>query len=410
MFSSKKLTLCVLVLAYVGIMAVEAQNPTSIILQQDTTRRPITTAVPFLAITPDARSAALGDAGVAISPDANAIYWNPAKLAFAPDKYGVSLSYNPWLRNLVDDMFLAFLSGYYKMDDKQAFAASLRYFNMGDIQFTDIEGNPIRDFSPREFAFAATYSRKLSERIGVAISGRFIHSNLSANLVLPNQQESKPGTTGAADIAFYYNNKDLKLAGRPASLAFGVNISNIGAKISYSNDNEQDFIPTNLRVGTAFTTSLDPLDRNTLTFALDLNKLMVPTPPRINSQGEIVEGTDPRDITVLSGIFGSFTDAPDGFSEELQEFTISTGLEYFYHDQLGNPVFAARAGYFNEHENKGNRKYFTVGIGAYYRQFGLDVAYLIPQGQSNNNPLAETVRFTLSLAFPDKDDTGEVGS
>ncbi len=389
----------ILLLLLTGSFYPTLAQPTSVILGQDTSRRPITTAVPFLSIAPDARSAAMGDVGAALSPDANSIYWNAAKLPFATQDYAVSFSYSPWLRNLVDDMYLAFLSGYYKIDKQQTFAASLRYFNMGNIQFTDNNGQPITDFVPREFAFAASYSRKLSDKIGVGVTGRFIHSNLSANLVLPNQQESRPGTTGAADVSFFYSNDEFQVSGRPATLAFGAIISNIGAKISYSNQNEQDFIPTNLRIGTALTSSLDPLERNKLTVAIDFNKLLVPSPPLVNSQGQIIKGEDPRDRTLLSGIFGSFTDAPDGFSEELQEIMISAGAEYKYYNTEGQDVFAARAGYFYEARNKGNRKYFSIGAGLNYNNFAFDVAYLIPQNQQQGNPLAETLRFTLSLNF-----------
>ncbi|MEO1655878.1 MAG: type IX secretion system outer membrane channel protein PorV, partial [Bacteroidota bacterium] len=258
MLKRKNLAFTLFLLLIAGISEINAQ--TTILLGQDTTKRPLVPAVPFLAIAPDARSTGMGEAAVAVSPDANAIYWNPAKLAFVDKKYGFSFSYSPWLRNLVNDMYLAFLSGYYRLDDKQTFALALRYFNLGDIQFTDISGNQIRDFNPREFSFTGSYSRKLSEKIGLAINGRFIFSNLSANIILPNQQESKAGITGAVDVAFFYRNQDLKVAQKPASLAFGVNISNIGAKISYSNENEQDFIPTNLRIGSAFTMSLDPLE------------------------------------------------------------------------------------------------------------------------------------------------------
>lgn len=399
MFVQRKFVLFLLIGMVFSMMPIKHLFAQQIVLGQDLSRRPISVAVPFLLIAPDSRSSAMGDVGVAISPDANSIYWNPAKLAFIEPQAGFSLSYSPWLRNLVNDMFLANLGGYYRLDDQQVVGASLRYFNLGDIQFTDINGEPIRDFTPRELAFDVSYSRKLSERIGVAITGRFIHSNLSANLTLPNQQESKPGNTGAVDLSFYYNSREFNVAGRPSNIAFGANISNIGAKISYSNDNEQDFIPTNLRLGSAFTTSLDPLDRNTITLALDFNKLLVPSPPERDEDGNIINGTDPREKTLISGIFGSFSDAPDGFSEELQEISIAFGAEYIYHDINGNDVFSARAGYFNEHENKGDRKYFTVGVGIDYRQIGLDVSYLIPQSQSNNNPLAETLRFTISFDF-----------
>ncbi len=381
----------------------ESFAQTSVILGQDTSKRVITPTVQFLAIAPDARHTAMGDVGVATSADVNATYWNAAKLTFIEDRFGFSFSYSPWLANLVNDMFLANLNGYYRLDDRQAVAASLRFFNLGDIQFTDENGAPIRDFNPYEMAFDGTYSRKLGERIGLAITGRFIYSNLSANLTLISGQESKPGISGAVDLGFFYENTDIEIAARPSRLAFGANISNIGAKISYSDDNQQDFIPTNLRLGGAIGTSLDPLDRNSLTLALDFNKLLVPTPPLRDSNGNIIEGTDPRDKTVLSGIFGSFSDAPDGFSEELQEITTSIGLEYVYKGQDGREVFAARIGYFNEHENKGNRKFFTVGAGFDYKTLGLDISYLIPQNQQSNSPLAETLRFTLLLNFAGSD-------
>ncbi len=366
------------------------------ILGQDTTLRPITTAVPFLAITPDARAGAMGDAGVATSPDANAVYWNPAKLAFTDKKYGFSLAYNPWLRNLVNDMSLSYLTGFYKLDDKQAIGIELRYFNMGEIEYRDQSGALVSINRATEFAAGGTYSRKLSPKMGVAVSGRFIYSNIAANVQIANQQESKAGVTGAADISWYYTDDNMfKVAGRPTKVSFGANISNIGAKISYINAGTQDFIPTNLRLGTAMTTSLDPMDKNKLTLAIDLNKLMVPSPAQVNSQGQVVKGSNPRDKTVLSGMFGSFGDAPDGFSEEIQEFTMSIGAEYSYDN-----LFFVRAGHFGENKNKGNRKYFTVGAGFRYDKYAIDVAYLIPQGQ--NNPLAETLRFTLGIAFADK--------
>lgn len=376
----------------------------AVIIGQDTTKRPITTAVPFLNIAPDARAAGMGDLGAATSPDANAVYWNASKLVFAEEQYGVALSYSPWLRQLVDDMSLTYLSGFYRLDDQQAFGFGLRYFNLGEIEFTDINGLPIRDFRPNEFAVTLSYARKLGENFSASISGRFIHSNLSADIQLPNQQDSRPGTTGAADIGFFYKKEDLNLGGKEAKLAIGVNVSNIGAKITYSTSNERDFIPTNLRIGSALTMSLDPMNINKLTVGLDFNKLMVPTPPRIDSQGNIIEGTDPRERSLISGVFGSFADAPDGFSEELQEFTTSLGLEYAYRE-----VFFVRGGYFSEHENKGNRKYFSLGAGFKYRKFGVDVAYLIPP-QSQNNPLAETLRFSFNVNFDSKTERTYDGS
>lgn len=383
-----------LLVAFVATLGVSKSFSQSATIQgQDTAQRVISTAVPFLGISPDARAAGMGDVGVATTADPNSIYWNAAKLTFAEDKIGVSLSYTPWLRKLVNDMSISFLSAYYQLDDKQAFAFGLRYFNLGSIQFTDDQGGIIRDFTPNELAATVTYSRKLSEKLGVAISGRYIHSNLSADLILSNQQETKAGNTAAADISVYYKN-DITISGLESELAFGANISNIGAKISYTNRNERDFIPTNLRIGTALTTNIDEFNKFTL--GLDINKLMVPTPPQVDSQGNIVSGTNPRDKTLLSGILGSFADAPGGFSEEIQEFIMAIGVEYWY-----NNLFAARMGYYNEHAQKGDRKYFTVGVGLRYKVFGFDAAYLLPQKQTN--PLAETLRFTIMFKLGKED-------
>jgi len=390
-FQKRVVLLLVAFLATVGVN--QSFSQTAVIQGQDTTQRVISTAVPFLGITPDARAAGMGDVGVATTADPNSIYWNAAKLPFAEDKIGVSLSFTPWLRKLVNDMSISFLSAYYQLDDKQAFAFGLRYFNLGSIQFTDDQGGIIRDFTPNELAATITYARKLSDKLGVAISGRYIHSNLSADLILSNQQETKAGNSAAADISVYYK-APLTVGGLESELAFGANISNIGAKISYTNANERDFLPANLRIGTAFTTNIDEFNKFTL--GLDINKLMVPTPPQVDSQGNIISGTDPRDQTLLSGTFGSFADAPGGFSEELKEFILAIGVEYWY-----NNLFAARAGYYNEHAEKGDRKYFTVGVGLRYKLLGFDAAYLLPQKQTN--PLAETLRFTLLFKLGDKD-------
>ena len=354
---------------------------------QDASSRPVSTAVPFLNISPDARAAGMGDVGVATDPTANAIFWNPAKLVFNDSKIGASLSFTPWLSKLVNDMSISYLSGYYKLDEKQAFGMSIRYFNMGDITFTDEQGQITGNHNPRELAATITYSRKLSENLGVAVSGRYIHSNVTGGVALSNQQVTKAGNTASADIAVFYS-MPMNIVGREAKWNFGANISNIGPKISYTDENTRDFIPTNLRLGTALTVEIDEYQK--ITWAADLNKLMVPTPPQVDANGTIINGTNPRDKTLLSGMFGSFSDAPDGFSEELKEFIWSTGLEYWYRDS-----FAARAGYFSESSDKGGRKYFSVGAGVRYSQFGLDVAYLLATDQAN--PLAETLRFTLSF-------------
>lgn len=341
----------------------------------------ITTAVPFLAISPDARHAALGEVGVATSPDANASYWNAGKLAFIDKKYGGALSYTPWLGKIVNDMSISYLSGFYKINNEETIGASIKYFDLGDVSFRDAVNQPLGDFNPREFAFDATYSRKLSEEFSMGITGRYIFSNLTGYF---STVDAKPGNSVAMDIGAYYT-KELQTA-RTSTLSLGATITNIGAKLSYTDNQNRDFLPTTLRLGGAFTTELDP--NNLITFILDFNKLMVPTPPIRATDGTIIHGKD-DDRSLLSGMFGSFSDAPDGFREEMQEIMTSAGIEYWY-----NNMFAARVGYFNEAKNKGNRKYMTVGLGFRRKQFGLDVAYLVPVNK-RESPLAETLRFTL---------------
>ena len=335
--------------------------------------------MPFLTITPDARAGGMGDVGVATSADANSVHWNPAKLVFINNDIGFSLSYTPWLGKIINDMAIAYLSGYYKFQKEQAISVSMRYFDLGEIIFTENQEDPGTLFNPREFAFDATYSRMLSQNLSIGVTGRYIHSNLTGSFT-SGGLEARPGNSVAADIAVYYN-KDLLFSGNNSNIAFGAVISNIGSKLTYSDENNEDFIPTNFRLGTAFTTNLDPY--NKLTLGLDFNKLLVPSPQFDGSE---------NDKSLLSGIFGSFGDAENGFSEELQEVTISAGAEYWYND-----TFAARLGYFLEAEDKGNRKYLTVGLGFRYQVFGIDFAYLVPQEQEH--PLAETLRFTLLFNF-----------
>ena len=348
----------------------------------DTTQRIIITAVPFLTISPDARSAGIGDAGVAISSDANATYWNPAKLVFLSTQYGASLSYTPWLSKLVPDMSISYLSGYYKISKEQAVGLSLRYFDLGELIFRQNADDPGVLFNPKEFAISGFYSRKLATNLSSSIGVRFIRSNLTGYYSSSNgTEEARPGNSIAADLAVYYT-KDLFLSGKNTKLAFGLNISNIGRKLTYTDEDNRDFIPTNLRLGSAITTNIDAF--NTITFALDFNKLLVPTPTETSNEKSL-----------LSGIFGSFGDAPDGFSEEIQEFIISVGAEYWY-----NNTFAARAGYFSESKDKGNRKYLTMGLGFKYQVFGIDFAYLVPREQ--DHPLKETLRFSLHFDITQK--------
>lgn len=370
--------------------------------------RIISTAVPFLTISPDARAGGMADIGVATTPDALSSYWNPAKLVFIKNtkgdqdlKMGASLSYTPWLRKLINDMSLNHLTGYYKRNQEEAFGLSMTYFDLGDITFRNESNQVTGEHRPREFSLNGVYSRKLSNNLSVGIGAKFIHSNLTGDLTLDDGSTTKPGNTAAADVSVYYTKEVRGLATKlglyNGNVAFGANISNIGAKISYSSDDAADFIPTNLRVGWSATGEIDPYNR--ITFAMDLNKLMVPSPPVYetdslgNTTSTIASGKDP-DRGFLSGIFGSFSDAPDGIGEELKEFTMAFGAEYWYAN-----AFAARAGFFSENALKGNRKYFTLGIGVNYNSFGVDMSYLVPIRQ--NNPLQDTLRFTLIFEIPE---------
>lgn len=374
----------------------------------------ITTAVPFLLIAPDTRAGGMGDAGVATTPDANSMHWNPAKYSFIDQEVGVSISYTPWLRQLVSDMNLAYLAGYYKIDNVNAISASLLYFDLGSIQFRTIDNQPIMDFNPHEFAVDFGYSRLLGEKFSGAVALRYIYSNLTGGLGTPGAGETTyPGMSVAADVAFYYFNNTLSFRDRPATFMWGLNVSNIGSKITYTTDEHRDFIPTNFRTGVGYRAQVD--EYNSFLLTVDFNKLLVPTPPVYwesgdtlpdgsvvtDGQEEIKYGRDPN-ISVPAALFSSWVDAPGAatpfvrngkrspFLEELAEINISVGLEYWYDN-----AFALRAGYFWEHEYKGNRKYFTFGAGLKMNVFALDFSFLVPTTQ--RNPLANTMRFTLTF-------------
>jgi hypothetical protein len=363
----------------------------------------ITTAVPFLMIAPDSRSGAMGDVGVATSPDANSMHWNPAKFSFAEDELGVAVSYVPWLRELVPDINLSYLAGYKKLNESEAVGAELRYFSLGNITFTDVNGTVVGQYNPNEVAFSSTYSRKLSDYFSLAIAGRYIYSNLTGGQ-MAGGYETRAGQSFAADIAGFYT-KDIRIANSNANLSIGGNISNIGSKISYTETAIRDFIPINLRIGTALAASFD--DYNRISFAFDINKLLVPSPPIYDTDpflndttpnpnfNNIIAGKDPN-VAIVTGMFQSFGDAPGGFKEEMREINFSTGMEYWYAEQ-----FAIRTGYFYEHDTKGGRKYFTFGAGVKYNVFALDFSYLINASTSinGNNPLANTMRFTLTFDF-----------
>lgn len=347
----------------------------------------IQTVVPFLTIAPDSRAGAMGDVGAATSPDVYSQHWNPAKYAFIDGNAGVGISYSPWLRNLVPDINIAYLTGYYRIDEKQVASASLLYSSLGDVHFTDDFGNLERTFKPNELAFDLGYSRMFAEHFSGGIAFRFIYSNLTGGSY-SGGDATKAGTSFAADISGYYNN-NISLFGKDGEVGLGVNFSNLGSKMSYSDDAASDFIPMNLRLGGSGTVELDEF--NKLTLAVDFNKLLVPTPPKYSSSNpdSIIAGKDPN-VSVPVAIFQSFYDAPDGFSEELREWTASVGLEYWYSNQ-----FALRAGYFHENESKGNRKYFTAGAGFKLKGFTIDFSYLMPT--VSNHPLARTLRFSLAF-------------
>ena len=350
----------------------------------------ITTAVPFLLISPDSKAGAMGDVGVATKPDANSIHWNPAKLAFIDEDMGFSMSYVPWLRALVPDINLSYLSFYSKLDNDQAVGVEMRYFSLGDITFTNITGDVVGQYKPYELALGTSYSRKLSDHFSLAISGRYIYSNLTGGQPAGGIV-TVAGQSIAADIAGYYTNP-IRLGSKNVDFSLGGNISNIGNKISYTETAVKDFIPINLRLGTALGTDFD--DYNKMSFAFDVNKLLVPTAPIIDD-GVIKLGQSP-DVSVVSGIFQSFGDAPGGFTEEMREINYSLGSEYWYANQ-----FAIRMGYFFEHATKGGRKFFTFGSGVKYSTFILDFSYLInaTNEAGATNPLANTMRFTMIWDF-----------
>lgn len=357
----------------------------------------VTTAVPFLRISPDARSGGMGDIGLATAPDANSSFWNLAKTPFNTSKAGVGVTYTPWLKDLgLNDVYLASLAGYYKLDDLQAISASLRYFSLGNIQFTDNLGNDLNTFRPKEFGVDIGYSRRLSDKLGVGVGLKYIYSNLAGGAAV-GSTSYKAGNAVAGDLSFYYTGANDVGQG----WAFGAALSNLGSKIAYTdNADQKDFIPANLGLGTAYTRVFN--EQNKITFGLDINKLLVPTPPGDPSTPEELEAY--RKKSVMGSWFSSFGDAPNGFSEEIREFQASIGAEYTYNNQ-----FSLRGGYFHEDKTKGNRQYFTMGVGIKYNVFGLNFSYLLPSGSGvNRNPLSNTLRF--SLIFDIDDTAGESGN
>jgi hypothetical protein len=392
-------------LLIIALMPLQAQVSTQ---QLSGGINPITTSVPFLLIAPDSRQGGMGEVGAATQPDVNSIHWNTAKLAFAEKNMGFGISYTPWLRQLVPDISLSYVSFYKKVNKGMgAFGASLRYFSLGNITFTDISGNTTGQFKPNEFAVDLAYSQKLSKVFSAGLAIRYINSNLTGGVTLSNGQATKAGQSVAVDLGVYYKTpKGWEAGGKKATGTLGLAITNIGSKISYTT--VKNFIPINMRLGGGLKFDID--DYNTFGIYADLNKLLVPTPPiykhKVDSTGKetseietdpatgapvISKGKDPN-RAVVAGMFGSFNDAPGGAKEELKEINIAVGFEYWYDKQ-----FAVRAGYFYEDKTKGGRQFFNIGLGVRYRVFGLDMAYLIPT--TLRNPLQNTLRFTLTFDF-----------
>lgn len=351
----------------------------------------VTTAVPFLRISPDARAGGMGDLALATSPDASSSYFNLGKVPFNTSSGGVNVTYTPWLKKLVNDVYLASLSGYYKFDEISAISASLRYFSLGSIQFTDNFGNNLQSANPREFGVDLGYSRKLSDKLGLGVGLKYIYSNLAGGFS-SSGNTYKAGSAVAGDIGLYHTGQNELGQG----WNFGLAMTNLGSKIAYTdNADQKDYIPANFGIGTTYTKVFD--ESNKISFGVDLNKLLVPTPPQStnNTSQDSANLVSYRNKSVIGSWFSSFGDAPGGFSEEIKEFQASIGAEYWYNNQ-----FALRAGYFYEDKTKGNRRFFTTGVGIKYNIFGLNFSYLIPSGSGNaQNPLSNTLRFSLVFDF-----------
>jgi len=361
----KKIVFALCIIAVISMSAFAQEN------------NPIVTSVPSLSIAPDSRAGAMGDVGAATSPDVNSQYWNASKYVFMESEAGLSLSYTPWLRKLVTDIDLAYLAGYWKFDQRQALSASLRYFSLGDIQLMDELGLPQNSVHPNEYAIDAAYSRMLSDNLSAAATLRFIYSDLGNG---SGSIDMYPGAAVAADVSAYYKTK-IAVENVDGNLGIGLNISNIGSKVSYDKNASSNFLPTNLRLGGSFDYPID--NYNSFSVSADVNKLLVPTQNNMTID-------EYNDLSPLAGIFKSFGDAPGGASEELSEIMWSIGAEYAYNKQ-----FFVRGGYYNESQYKGNRKYFTAGAGFKLNVFQLDAAYVISTSQSN--PLDQTLRFSLSF-------------
>ncbi len=385
------------------------------VASNDLTMNVITTAMPFLSITPDSRAGAMGEAGTALSASSSSIYWNTSMLSFAEKKSEISVSYVPWLRQLTNDINLSYLSGYYKVNDRHSIGGALRYFSLGEITFTDASGAVIRNDKPSEYELVGSYAFKLSNKLSVGLNGKFAYSNLTGGLVVGGQQ-TKAGVAGATDLSFTYYNPDARLGATDGVFTFATTINNVGNKITYSTNAKRDFIPMNIKMASSFKANFDKY--NSLLYTLELQKLLVPSPPITATDGTILSGKS-NDVGVIAGMLQSFHDAPgvirtgsdgnymqnsDGsyqivkgskLKEELSEINIATGMEYWY-----NNVFALRSGFFFESKNKGNRRYVDFGTGFKYNNLGIDISYLVSVS-GKNSPLANTLRFTLRLTLGD---------
>ena len=376
-FNLKKTYFYLSIVAFLVSLTVLGQNNS----------RVITTGVPFLLITPDARSAGMGELGVATSADVYSQQWNPAKYVFAEQSQGIGVSYTPYLSKLVDDIFLANITYFTKNTERSAWGASLKYFSLGDIQFNDLIGNTIVQQGierPNELTLDVSYGLKLNEKFSLAVAGRFIRSDLK----LSSDTDATPASTLGVDIAAFYQGDIFDLGQNKARMRYGMNISNIGPRLKYDEGGQKNYIPTNLRIGAGLNTIID--SNNALNFNLELNKLLVPSPVAVIENGEIL-GYQQPDITFLKGIFESFNDAPGGFSEELKEITWATGLEYVFQDS-----FALRTGYFNESLEKGSRRFLTLGAGFRLDFATIDISYLFSTSKIRN-PLENTLRFSLTF-------------
>jgi hypothetical protein len=389
--------------------------------QNDLQLNTITTALPFMAITPDSRAGGMGDAGTALSPSSSSIYWNTSILSFSEKKSEISLSYTPWLRQLTNDIHLSYLSGYYKINKQHAIGGALRYFSLGEITFTDASGNELREDKPSEFELTGAYAFKLSDKLSIGVNGKFAYSNLTGGLTVAGVN-TKPGVVGAADLSFSYYNDKVKFGKTKGVYTFATTLNNIGNKVAYSELSQRDFIPMNLKIGNSFLAKFDAY--NEVVFSLDIQKLLVPTPASYNSTvgsnfGDLMSGRT-NDVGVINGMLQSFYDAPgvvatdangdyiknpDGtyevvkgtrFKEEMAEINLAAGVEWWY-----NNTFAIRGGVFYESKNKGNRQFMNIGASLKYNMFGIDFSYLASLN-GRQSPLANTLRFTLRLYLGDK--------